>query len=43
MKKVIYQVCSKLAACAVLAAIFSVGTASCNGMYQPEMPAQLRK
>lgn len=43
MKKVIYQACSKLAACAFLAAIFSVGTASCNGMYQPEMPAQLRK
>lgn len=43
MKKIIYQVCTKLAACAFLAAIVSVGTASCNGLYQPKMPDKLVK
>ena len=43
MKKIMYQVCTKLAACAFLAAIVSVGTASCNGVYQPKMPDKLVK
>ena len=43
MKKIIYQVCTKIAASAFLAAIVSVGTASCNGMYQPAVPKQLNK
>lgn len=38
MKKIIYQVCTRLAACAFLAAVVSVGTASCGGLYQPEVP-----
>ena len=42
MKNIIYQVCTKLAACAVLAAIVSVGTASYSGMYQPKIPTQLK-
>lgn len=42
MNKWIYRVCTKLATCAFLAAIVSVGTASCNGMYQPEIPSQLK-
>lgn len=43
MKKIIYQVCTKLAACAFLAAKVSVGTASCMGLYQPNMPQQMKK
>ena len=43
MKKMIYQLCTKLAACAFLAAVVSVGTASCGGMYEPEVPENLRK
>ena len=43
MKTVIYQLCTKLAACALFAAILSVGTASCNSMYQPELPKQLER
>lgn len=42
MKNIIYQVCTKLAACAFLAAIVSVGTASYSGMYQPTPPTQLK-
>ena len=38
MKKIIYQVCTKLAACAFLAAVVSAGTASCGGLYQPQIP-----
>lgn len=43
MKKIIYQVCTRLAACAFLAAVVSVGTASCAGLYQPKLPQNLRK
>lgn len=43
MKKVIYQMCTKLAACAFLAAMVSVGTASCMGLYQPHIPQQMKK
>ena len=43
MKKIMYQVCTKLAACAFLAAIVSVRTASCNRVYQPKMPDKLLK
>lgn len=43
MKKIIYQLCTKLAACAFAAAIISVGTASCSGMYQPKVPDVLKK
>ncbi|MCQ5128590.1 cyclic lactone autoinducer peptide [Butyricicoccus faecihominis] len=43
MKNVIFQLCTKLAACAFLAAMVSVGTASCNGLYQPEVPQQLKR
>lgn len=43
MKNIIYQVCTKLAACAFLAAVVSVGTASYNGMYQPKLPEALQK
>lgn len=43
MNKILYQVCSKLAACALFAAVISVGTASCAGMYEPELPEELRK
>ena len=41
MKKIIYQVCTRLAACAFLAAVVSVGTASCGGLYQPKVPMHL--
>lgn len=41
MKKVIYQICTKLAACAFFAAVVSAGTASCAGMYEPKMPEEL--
>lgn len=43
MKKIIYQVCTRLAACAFLAAVVSIGTASCGGLYQPEVPQSLMK
>ena len=43
MKNIIYQVCTKLAACAFLAAVVSVGTASYNGLYQPKLPEALQK
>lgn len=43
MKKIIYQLCTKLAACAFLAAVVSVGTASCAGLYQPKQPDSLQK
>lgn len=43
MKNIIYQVCTKLAACDFLAAVVSVGTASYNGMYQPKLPEALQK
>ena len=43
MKNMIYKVCTKLAACAFLAAVVSAGTASCNGMYQPKLPKKLQK
>ncbi len=41
MKKIIYQVCTRLAACAFLAAVISVGTASCGGLYQPTIPQKV--
>ena len=43
VKNIIYQVCTKLAACAFLAAVVSVGTASYNGLYQPKLPEALQK
>ncbi|WP_418984971.1 cyclic lactone autoinducer peptide [Agathobaculum sp.] len=43
MKKIVYQIASKLAACAFLAAMVSVGTASYNGLYQPKVPESLRR
>lgn len=43
MKKIIYQVCTKLAACAFLAAVVSVGTASCGGLYQPKLSKHMTK
>ena len=43
MKEIIYQVCTRLAACAFLAAVESVGTASWAGLYQPKSPQNLRK
>lgn len=43
MKKMIYQLFTKLAACAFLAAVVSVGTASHGGMYEPEVPQKLNK
>lgn len=43
MKKIIYQVCTRLATCAFLAAVISVDTASCAGLYQPSVPHQLIK
>lgn len=43
MKKIIYQACTKLAGCALLAAVVSVGTASCVGIYQPQIPSKLIK
>mgnify|MGYP001250896590 CR=1 FL=1 len=42
MKKMIYQLCTKLAACAFLATMVSVGTASYGGMYEPEIPHKLK-
>lgn len=43
MKKIIYQVCTRLAACAFLAAVVSVGTASCAGLYQPMLSEKVNK
>lgn len=43
MQKIVNTLCSKLAACAFAAASISAGTASCNGMYEPKLPEQLRK
>ena len=43
MKKVIYQICTKLAACAFLAAVVATGTASYAGMYEPKMPEELKR
>lgn len=43
MKKTFLWLCTKLAACACLAAMFSVNTASMGGLYEPEMPEALRK
>lgn len=42
MKKMIYQLCTKLAACAFLAAVVSVGTASHGGMYEPKVPKAIK-
>ena len=43
MKKIINQVCTKLAKCAFHAAEVSTGTASCAGLYQPKIPTSLHK
>ena len=43
MKKVIDQICTKLAACAFLAAVVATGTASHMGMYEPKMPEELKR
>lgn len=43
VKNIIHQVCTKLAACAFLAAVVSVGTASYSGLYQPKLPEALQK
>ncbi len=43
MKKIIYNLCTKLATCALFMAIFSAGTASCLGLYQPKIPDDLIK
>ena len=43
MKKIVYHIATKLAACAFLAAIVSVGTASFNGLYQPKVPESQRR
>lgn len=43
MKKIIYQVCTRLAAYAFLAAVVSVGTASCGGLYQPKLSKHMTK
>lgn len=42
MKKIVYQMCTKLAGCALLAAVVSTGTASCVGIYQPKLPEKLK-
>ncbi|MGO5094251.1 AgrD family cyclic lactone autoinducer peptide [Agathobaculum sp. LCP25S3_E8] len=41
MKKIINQVCTKLAKCAFHAAEVSTGTASCAGLYQPTIPQKV--
>lgn len=43
MKKIASKLYTKLAACAFLAAVASVGTASCVGIYQPKVPDKLIK
>lgn len=43
MKKIINQVCTKLAKYAFHAAEVSTGTASCAGLYQPKVPKVLQK
>lgn len=43
MKKLMYQFCTKLAACALLAAVVSVDTASYGGMFQPKVPKKLNQ
>lgn len=43
MKNIFYLICSKVAACALFAAVTSMGIASCGGMYQPAIPDSLLK
>ncbi len=43
MKKVIDLILKKIASIAEGAAVISIGTASCSGMYEPERPEGLKK
>lgn len=43
MKKIIYHLCTKFAACALFMAVTSTNMASCFGLYQPKIPDELIK